>query len=71
MSRRHARIVVTNGEAILEDLGSKNGTHVNGSRVATPCRLADGDEVRLGGVILTFRLGSPMSATETVPVDSA
>ena len=33
ISRRHARIVVTDGEAVVEDLGSKNGTHVNGQRV--------------------------------------
>jgi DNA-binding winged helix-turn-helix (wHTH) protein len=71
MSRYHARIVVTPGAALLEDLGSKNGTHLNGSRIATPCRLADGDEIRLGAVVTTFRIASPMSPTETVPAARA
>jgi DNA-binding winged helix-turn-helix (wHTH) protein len=66
MSRHHARIVVTHGEATLEDLGSKNGTHLNASRIVMPCRLADGDEIRLGAVVLTFRIASHMSPTETV-----
>ena len=38
LSRRHARIVVNGGEATLEDLGSKNGTHVNTHRVDAPRR---------------------------------
>jgi DNA-binding winged helix-turn-helix (wHTH) protein len=71
ISRHHARIVVTHGEATVEDLRSKNGTHVNGSRITTPCRLADGNEIRLGAVVLTFRIGSPMSPTETVPTEGA
>lgn len=66
ISRHHARIVVTHGVATVEDLGSKNGTHVNGRKISTPCRLADGNEIRLGTVVLTFRIASPMSATETV-----
>jgi DNA-binding winged helix-turn-helix (wHTH) protein len=67
MSRHHARVVVTPDAATLEDLGSKNGTYINGSRIAIPCRLADGDEIRLGAVVMTFRIASPMSPTETVP----
>lgn len=69
ISRHHARIVVTHGEATVEDLGSKNGTHVNGSRITTPCQLSDGNEIRLGTVVLTFRIGSQMSPTETVPAE--
>jgi DNA-binding winged helix-turn-helix (wHTH) protein len=71
MSRYHARIVVTGGEALLEDLGSKNGTHLNGSRITMPCRLADGNQIRLGTVVMTFRIASPMSPTETVPAEFA
>jgi pSer/pThr/pTyr-binding forkhead associated (FHA) protein len=47
VSRRHARIVVTEGTAVLEDLGSKNGTHLNGVRLTAPVTLADGDEIWL------------------------
>jgi DNA-binding winged helix-turn-helix (wHTH) protein len=71
ISRHHARIVVTHGEATLEDLGSKNGTHLNGSRITAPCGLSDGNEIRLGAVVLTFRVASQMSATETVPSEGA
>ncbi len=69
ISRHHAKIVVTYGEATVEDLDSKNGTHVNGSRITTPCRLSDGNEIRLGTVVLTFQTGSRMSPTETVPAE--
>jgi DNA-binding winged helix-turn-helix (wHTH) protein len=71
ISRHHARIVVAHGEATLEDLGSKNGTHVNGSRITAPCRLSDGNEIRLGAVIMTFRIASQMSPTETVATEGA
>jgi DNA-binding winged helix-turn-helix (wHTH) protein len=67
MSRYHARVVVTDGEATLEDVGSKNGTHLNGSRITTSIRLTDGDEIRFGAIALTFRTTSPLDATETVP----
>jgi DNA-binding winged helix-turn-helix (wHTH) protein len=55
LSRRHARLRLTAGTAVLEDLGSTNGCRVNGSPVAGPLPLHDGDEVRLGGVLLRFR----------------
>lgn len=65
ISRHHARIIVTDGEATVEDLGSKNGIHLNGSRITTRCHLSDGNEIRLGTVVLTFRIGSQMSPTAT------
>ena len=56
VSRRHAKIVVEGGSAILEDLGSKNGTYLRGRRVQKPTRLAHGDEIRIGHKVarLTF-----------------
>ena len=66
VSRHHARILVAGGQAILEDLGSKNGTYVNDTLVTTQ-RLSDGDTIRLGATILTFRITSPTSQTETLP----
>jgi predicted component of type VI protein secretion system len=65
VSRHHARIVVSNGEATLEDLGSKNGTFVEHKRI-TSTRLSDGDELRLGSVSLTFRIEPPQGPTDTV-----
>lgn len=61
------RILVSRTEATLEDLGSKNGTHLNGSRVTTPLRLSDGDAIRLGAIDLTFRVALPADPTDTVP----
>jgi len=65
VSRHHAQIVVREGEATLEDLGSKNGTYIAGHRVTTPRRLANGDQIRLGSVVITFRIPQPAGSTET------
>jgi DNA-binding winged helix-turn-helix (wHTH) protein len=67
VSRHHARIVVRQGEATLEDLGSKNGTYVGAQRVTTFRRLVDGDQIRLGSVVVTFRIPQPPGSTETAP----
>lgn len=65
VSRYHARILVAGGHATLEDLGSKNGSYVNGTLV-TSRPLSSGDEIRLGATVLTFRIASQTSATETL-----
>jgi DNA-binding winged helix-turn-helix (wHTH) protein len=62
VSRRHARILVTDDEAVLEDLGSRNGTWIGGRRVAGPVRLSDHDEVKLGSLVMVFRI---LEETET------
>ena len=48
VSRRHARITVDGDTAVVEDLGSKNGTFVGDSRIEEPTPLAHGDQLRLG-----------------------
>jgi DNA-binding winged helix-turn-helix (wHTH) protein len=65
VSRHHARIVISGGSATLEDLGSKNGTSVRGQTLTSPLHLADGDEIRIGSFVLTFRTVSAKSSTET------
>lgn len=65
VSRHHARIVVMRGQATIEDLGSKNGTYVNGQRLAEPRALEDGDEVRVGSVTMTYRIMEPLPSTLT------
>jgi DNA-binding winged helix-turn-helix (wHTH) protein len=56
VSRRHARILVSRDGALVEDLGSHNGTFVQGRKVESPVRLQDRDEIRLGSVVVTFRI---------------
>lgn len=48
VSRRHARVLVHGGRAVLEDLASKNGTFLDGARVVSPLALEDGATIRLG-----------------------
>jgi DNA-binding winged helix-turn-helix (wHTH) protein len=55
VSRHHARITVVSGAATIEDLGSTNGTHVNGTRISAPTPLGFGDEVLLGSESLVVR----------------
>jgi DNA-binding winged helix-turn-helix (wHTH) protein len=65
LSRRHARIVVTDSEVTVEDLGSKNGTRVNGTAVIQPVGLRDGDQIEVGSVTLTYRIMSAPASTIT------
>jgi pSer/pThr/pTyr-binding forkhead associated (FHA) protein len=57
--------VIEGGVAVLEDLGSKNGTFLRGQAIKGPVRLADGDEIRIGAFQLTFLILSSDSATAT------
>jgi DNA-binding winged helix-turn-helix (wHTH) protein len=65
LSRRHARIVIRDGHASVQDLGSKNGTWVRGKLTGEPVVLVNGDEIRMGSVVLTFRVWAPDVMTET------
>jgi adenylate cyclase len=68
VSRRHATIHAQGDrEFWLVDLGSRNGTYLNGRRVSQPTRLRDTDRVQIGPFLLTFRLsttsGEPAGGT--------
>ncbi|WP_354637477.1 DUF1707 and FHA domain-containing protein [Kitasatospora camelliae] len=56
VSRTHAELRREDGDWVLYDLGSTNGTHVNGRRVAGSTRVRPGDQVRFGR--LEFRLAT-------------
>jgi DNA-binding winged helix-turn-helix (wHTH) protein len=65
VSRRHATITVEGDVAILQDLGSKNGTFLRGERVVEPARLANADEIRIGINVATFRFVAIDDPTKT------
>lgn len=54
VSARHARLTQLEDGWVIEDVGSKAGTVVNGKRIDGPQTLFDGDTVNLGGVALRF-----------------
>ncbi len=54
-SEFHYRITVHDGSPVLSDLGSTNGTYVNGRRVTVPTGLGRGDSIQIGNTILEIR----------------
>ena len=72
ISRRHAAIRPADGGFEIEDLGSRNGTHVNGSRIEGATRLGGGDSIKLGQSVIAFEaargaetVASPVQAPPT------
>lgn len=54
-STHHARLVPRDGQWILEDLGSTNGTYLDRAKVSAPTPLRAGDKVRIGKTVLELR----------------
>lgn len=54
VSRKHARIIMRDNRLTIEDIGSSNGTYVNGKHIGVlaPIRIHDGDQIRLGNLVL-------------------
>ncbi|MFM9966516.1 MAG: SpoIIE family protein phosphatase [Planctomycetaceae bacterium] len=55
VSRRHAQVTKVNGEYFVEDLGSGNGTFVNGKQIAGKAQLVHDDRIKLGPILLRFQ----------------
>lgn len=72
VSRKHARILFDGNDFHLEDLGSRNGTFLNGERVHDSAVLFDKDEVRICDVTLLFRhsSGRPRPVAGVSRIDS-
>jgi class 3 adenylate cyclase len=66
ISRRHARFRLVGGALEIEDLGSSNGTWVNGSRITSATRLGSGDVVELGGTAIVVEA----ETAEAYPAES-
>jgi len=73
ISRQHTRVTRTPGGMVLEDLGSTNGTFINGDRLVSPRVLASGDLVGMGeNVTMTFESTAPEAAATVMgPVRGA
>jgi DNA-binding winged helix-turn-helix (wHTH) protein len=69
VSRHHARVVVDGAAVRVEDLGSKNGSFVDGKRLRASRRLRSGNTVKVGSVLLTFKTYSPEESTESARPD--
>src|SRR5688500_3430680 len=69
ISRRHAVVRPADGGLEIEDLGSRNGTFVNGVRIESATRLAGGDTVKLGQSVL--QLESVRAAATVVSAEPA
>ncbi|MCP4426735.1 MAG: FHA domain-containing protein [Chloroflexi bacterium] len=54
VSREHARTRRQGWRIMLEDLGSANGTFLNGERIQGPKQLRDGDQIKVGDVVFNF-----------------
>jgi hypothetical protein len=68
ISRRHAAVRAGGGRITVTDLGSSNGTYVNGSRLSGEVELADGDEIQVGGTVLSVHgSGAPATAAHPGP----
>ncbi|HEX8153879.1 MAG TPA: FHA domain-containing protein, partial [Thermoanaerobaculia bacterium] len=65
VSSRHARILRTDEGFVLEDLGSRNGTWVNGEKVTAPRLLVDKDLVRFGKIVVTYNTAIERRKLET------
>ena len=65
VSRRHARLTVSERGTRLEDLDSKNGTFRGAERLSAPVPLAHGDTIRIGSVQLKFYVRAAEQSTET------
>ena len=64
VSRQHARLVPDGRDWILEDVGSANGTYLNGVRLTKPARVHRGDQIRCGSTLLVFGGGTARTSVE-------
>jgi len=69
ISRQHSRIVKSGRDWVLEDLGSANGTFLNGVRVTRPSPLKLGDQIRIGSTLLVFARSAASEPAASVEVD--
>ena len=70
LSRRHARILHAGGKFLLEDLGSSNGTDLNGEPLFEPAELKNGDRVSFGGLNAEIEVAEVVAASPSATAAS-
>jgi pSer/pThr/pTyr-binding forkhead associated (FHA) protein len=58
--------VVEEGDVLLEDLGSKNGTRIRGTSVTDRIALCDGDRIQVGPVLVIYHASASGMSTDTI-----
>jgi pSer/pThr/pTyr-binding forkhead associated (FHA) protein len=71
VSHLHAVLECLAGTWTVRDVGSRNGTHLNGERVFETVVLRTGDQIRLGSTEIVFRVPTPERTEHTEPVGRA
>ncbi len=64
VSRQHAELFFRDGQWLICDLNSSNGTFLNEQRITRPVQLHNQDQIRCGGTVLLFETGEPLPAAE-------
>ncbi|MBL8849550.1 MAG: SpoIIE family protein phosphatase [Planctomycetaceae bacterium] len=64
VSRKHARVIRDGGNFVFEDLGSGNGTFVNGKRIEAPVALQHDDRIKVGPILLRFESDDPSAVSK-------
>jgi EAL domain-containing protein (putative c-di-GMP-specific phosphodiesterase class I) len=70
VSREHAELTVLEDGLLLRDLGSTNGTYVNGTRISQPCTLHHGDLLQFGHLVFRVLQQAADSSQQTIQDDS-
>jgi EAL domain-containing protein (putative c-di-GMP-specific phosphodiesterase class I) len=71
VSGNHAELVLDDGQLFVRDLGSTNGTFVNGMRINTPCKVKHGDLVQFAQVVFRAGILTETRNSQTVQDDAA
>ncbi len=67
VSRKHAKVVKSGDKFLVEDLGSGNGTFVNGKKIEGPTVLSHDDRIKLGPILLRFETPEGAAAPKPAP----
>lgn len=63
VSRKHARVIRSGSDFVFEDLGSGNGSFVNGKRIEGPVTLQHDDRIKVGPILMRFEGDNPSGKT--------